>query len=88
MPANNSFKQLMEEEEKQYPHAPPEIERDITGSMRVIKFMGNIVELYLPRIFDLFLSMMGGKSIKAEDFEDRGDSESDSDDSPDGDVAD
>ena len=40
MSTNNSFKQLMEEEEKQYPHAPPEIEKEITGSMRIVNIHG------------------------------------------------
>ena len=82
MSANNSFLKLMEEEEKQYPHAPPEIEKEITGSVRVMKFMGNVVELYMPRLFDMFLSMMGGKVNEIPERNLQGDSESDSDDAP------
>jgi len=81
MKSKNSFKKLMEEEEKQYPHAPPEIEKEIMGSVGMIKLMGNVVELYLTRIIELFLSMMGGNKVQADTIESQEDSENDSDDS-------
>ncbi len=83
MSPKNSFKKLMEEEEKQYPHAPPEIEKEITGNVKVIKLMGDIVELYLTRIIDMFLSMMGGKNVQAETDEKSGNDENILDDFPD-----
>ena len=88
MKSKNSFKKLMEEEEMQYPHAPPEIEKEITGSVRMIKLMGNVVELYLTRIVDLFLSMMGGKKIQSDTIESQESSENISDDSADEKVTD
>jgi hypothetical protein len=78
----------MEEEEKQYPQAPPEIEKEVTGNVQVIKLMGNIVELYLTRIIDMFLSMMGGTNVQVETNEKQGDTEDVSDDFPDEQVAD
>lgn len=88
MASKNSFKKLMEEEEKQYPHAPPEIEKEITGNVRMIKLMGNIVELYLTRIIDMFLSMMGGKNVQAETDENQGNDEIILDDFPDENLTD
>ena len=79
MASKNSFKKLMEEEEKLYPHAPPEIEKEIKGSVGMIKLMGNVVELYLTRIIDLFLTMMSGNIVQTENSE----RQEDSDDSPD-----
>ena len=49
--ATNNFKRLEEDAEKQYPHAPPAIENNLMGNMRMTHFMGDVVELYLPRIF-------------------------------------
>lgn len=88
MKSKNSFKKLMEEEEKQYPHAPVEIEKEVIESVRVIKLMGNVVELYLTRIIELFLSMMGGNKVQADTIESREDSENDSEDSLDEKAAD
>lgn len=85
--ATNNFKKLGEEAEKQHPHAPPEIENKLMGSMRMTHFMGNVVELYLPRIFDMILSLFGAKQEsekKIMDVLDDENSEGDSDDVPTG----
>ena len=60
--ATNSFKQLEEEEEKQFPHAPPEIENSLMGSMRMTHFVGDVIELYLPRLFNIVFAMFGGNT--------------------------
>lgn len=67
MATNNSFKKLMEETETQYPHPPPQMEKDVMGTTRVIRFMTDIVELYLPRVFEVFMVMAGGGEGKAPD---------------------
>ncbi len=53
----NSFKELAEEAEEQFPHAPAEVEQQLMGSMRVTHFVGNVVELYLPRLVDMLFSL-------------------------------
>ena len=65
MSANNSFKQLAEEEEK-FPHPPPETELGIMGNVRVFHFMSDILELYLPRVFDIFIALVGGADQDAD----------------------
>jgi len=60
METNNSFKQLGEEEDNKYPHPPPETELGVMGNVRVFNFMSNVLELYLPKIFDMFVTMVGG----------------------------
>lgn len=60
MKMNNSFKQLGKEEEERYPHPPPETELGIMGNVRVFNFMSNVLELYLPRVFEMFISLVGG----------------------------
>ena len=60
----NNFQQLEEEQIKelvnQKPDVAPKIEMGIMGSMRTFNFGGNIVELYLSKIIDLFISLLGG----------------------------
>lgn len=62
METNNSFKQLGKEEEEMYPHPPPETELGIMGNVRVFNFMSNVLELYLPKVFEVFISLVGGSS--------------------------
>lgn len=62
MGANNSFKLLGDEEENKYPHPPPETEMGIMGNVRVFNFMSNVLELYLPKVFEMFISLVGGDS--------------------------
>lgn len=83
--ATNNFKKLGEEAEKQNPHAPPEVENNLMGSMRMTHFMGDVVELYLPRIFDMILSLFGAnQEVEKKIIENQENLESDSDDVPTG----
>jgi len=66
MAARNNFKELENEELKKYPHTPDEIEHNVKGSMRFVQFIGDIVELYLPKVFDLFISLAGGERAPEE----------------------
>lgn len=60
MGANNSFKQLGKEEEERFPHPPPGTESGVMGNVRVFNFMSNVLELYLPKVFEMFISLVGG----------------------------
>jgi len=81
MAAKNNFKKLEEEQMKENPHTPPDIENNIKGSMRLFHFMGDIVELYLPKVFDLVLSLVGAdRNEQAEEGEEAG--ELDDEDAP------
>ena len=56
----NNFKRLMEMEEERTPAPPPQIKESVSGTMGVFKFVGQIVEMYLPKVVDMLVSMMGG----------------------------
>jgi len=43
------------------PGVSPKIEMGVMGNMRTIGFMGDILELYLPRVVDLVISLFGGE---------------------------
>ena len=55
----NSFLQMMEEDERMFP-PPPEIEENVLGSLRIPAIMGQAVELYIPKLFEMFIATLGG----------------------------
>ena len=61
----NNFQQLEElqinDHIGQRPGVSPQIEMGVMGNMRTVGFMGDILELYLPRVFDLVISLCGGQ---------------------------
>lgn len=59
MSATNSFKQIMEEDERRFP-PPPEIEEHVLGSLQILSIMGQAMELYIPKVFEMFILTMGG----------------------------
>ncbi len=66
MSTKNNFQLLAQEEEEQYPTPPPETEMGIMGNIRTFTFMTDVVELYLPRVFDIFIALVGGKTESGE----------------------
>lgn len=82
--ATNNFKKLEEETEEQHPHAPLGIEQNVMGNMRMTHFMGDVVELYLPRIFDIILSFFGAKPKEEKETMDTSQMKNDSGDGPEG----
>jgi hypothetical protein len=55
----NSFKQLQEEDEMLFP-VPPEIEESVFGSLQILSVMGQAMELYIPKVFEMFILTLGG----------------------------
>lgn len=80
--ATNNFKKLEEEAEEQHPHAPLDIEQNLMGNMRMTHFVGDVVELYLPRIFDMILSFFGASAKEENNRMDTSQMRKDSDDGP------
>ncbi len=56
----NNFQRLMNEEERRTPPPPPEIKSNLGGTIKIYRFIGQIVELYLPRVVDLFVLLGSG----------------------------
>jgi hypothetical protein len=59
MSTANSFKQIMEEDALMYP-TPPEIEEHVLGSLQILSMMGQAMELYIPKVFEMFILTLGG----------------------------
>ena len=57
--ANNSFLQMQEEDELNFP-VPPDIEESIIGSLQVLTMMGHAMELFIPKALEMFILTMGG----------------------------
>ena len=59
----NNFKQLEEVYiSRQPPHARKTIENNIHSNMGLISYVGRVVELYIPRVLDMIISLIGGNS--------------------------
>lgn len=67
MSTKNNFQLLAQEEEEQYPQAPPETELGVMGNLRTFTFLTDVLELYLPRVFDIFIALVGGSNDSADD---------------------
>lgn len=53
----------MEEDEQMFP-PPPEIEEHVLGSLRILTMMGQVMELYIPKAFEMFIATLGGTMKK------------------------
>lgn len=55
----NNFQRLMEQEEERSPQ-PPNIQHNVENTLGIFRFIGQIVEVYLPKVADMFVTMAGG----------------------------
>ncbi|MBK7409654.1 MAG: hypothetical protein IPL49_03920 [Saprospirales bacterium] len=58
----NNFKNLIEEEMRDVPPLPPQIKNNVQGNMGFFRFLGNTIELYLPRVLDAVVASLSGSS--------------------------
>ena len=67
----NSFKELQEEETGKFNSVSEQkIRNNLDANVGLFHFFGEIVELYLPKIFGLFVKMSGGSPSGANDNDD------------------
>ncbi len=59
--AGNSFKRMEEEQLRRNPEAPRSVGEGVDSSISFVKMVSNVLELYLPRVFDVLVTMSGGK---------------------------
>lgn len=66
--AKNSFKELQKEETDKFSNASQQkIRNNLDSNVGLFHFFGEIVELYLPKIFGLFVKMSGGGPSAADE---------------------
>ncbi|MEZ4994036.1 MAG: hypothetical protein R2824_26660 [Saprospiraceae bacterium] len=60
----NNFQRLLMEDEERYKPEIDQLKKDLNGSMDLFRFIGNIVEIYVPRFFDMMVVTSGGGRVK------------------------
>lgn len=60
----NNFKELEKMEIAQAKYKDQYVKSNINSSVNTFKFVGNMVEHFVPRVVDLFIHMTGGDFIK------------------------
>jgi len=67
----NSFKELQKEETAKFSSASEQkIRNNLDSNVGLFHFFGEIVDLYLPKIFGLFVKMSGGGPSASDDNND------------------
>ena len=57
--SENNIKKIVALEEERF-SIPPRVERNIHHTTSFLGFVGQVVEIFMPRLFDVFISMNGG----------------------------
>ena len=58
----NNFQELEKKKLDAYPDSMNRIKRRVDGSMDIYKFVGNIFDLYFPKIVGFMTALLGGDS--------------------------
>lgn len=66
MDTTNNFKRIMAEDELLFP-PPPDLEDNVYGSLQVLSIMGQAMELYVPKVFEMFILTLGGTIKEIDD---------------------
>jgi len=70
MPTNvkNSFKELQDQESAKFSEqSEQKIKHSLDSNVGLFHFLGEIVDLYLPKIFGMFIKMSGGGPSPTDD---------------------
>lgn len=69
---SNNFKELYEEEEGKFTENSESFNRiqaNVWGNLGVFKFAGQIIEVFLPKLFEFFVLLLGGDNQGGSDNE-------------------
>ncbi len=58
----NNFQKLQEQQEEIY-HASnggENLKKDLLGTLSTFRFIGSVIDVYLPRVVDMFIAIAGG----------------------------
>ncbi|MCB0608740.1 MAG: hypothetical protein H6562_02515 [Lewinellaceae bacterium] len=58
----NNFQRLFEEDGDRYKNHHETIRQNLLGTLGVFRFVGQIVEVYIPRVADMIVSFSGGNA--------------------------
>lgn len=68
----NNFQLLQQEDEERYKPEIDRIKADLNRSMDLFRFIGNIVEIYVPRFFDMMVVTSGGGPLQTNNPHEQG----------------
>ncbi len=57
----NNFQQLEAKKELDYPNVVEDVKHRVDKSLDMYKFVGNILDLYVPKIFGFIGALLGGE---------------------------
>ncbi len=57
----------MEEEETRIGEAPNRISANVQSTTNFFAFAGNLIEVFLPKVLEVFVAMTGGSSREEDD---------------------
>ncbi len=58
----NNFQRLQDEELNDYPQPPARIKEDLNHSQNMFQLVGNVIDLFIPKLFQMLARMLGGGS--------------------------
>jgi hypothetical protein len=58
----NNFQKLQEEQEDVYysTQKGEDLKKDLLGTLTTFRFIGSVIDVYLPRVVDMFIAIAGG----------------------------
>lgn len=62
----NNFQRLEEEDLTNYPQPPARIKQDINHSQNMFQLFGNVIDLFIPKLFQMITSLLGAPGPKTE----------------------
>lgn len=65
MPVNN-FKELEKEQERSFSDSDQRIKKNVNYSIGFFQFIGDIIDLFMPKVVNMFLNLSGGQGPKAD----------------------
>lgn len=66
---NNNFKQLQEEEERKAPPLPPHIKESVNQSVELLRFWGEVADLYVGKALNVMSAIVSGKAVEPDEIE-------------------
>lgn len=69
----NNFRQWADMEGFSSKPPPQEVKRKLRGTMGLVNLMGDMVVLFIPKVFDVFTDLMGGRGPNKKEMSNKGD---------------
>ena len=68
----NNFRQWADMEGFSSKSPPKEVKRKLRGTMGLVNLMGDMVVLFIPKVFDVFTDLLGGRESNKQEMSNKG----------------